>query len=92
MYIQSQYMNQLSCQDLGISITCLNSVVHINSLSPGRYGCDFKCVNIKYNLGIDDLTIQLNIHPEWKPEDFVDGKSTLVQSGNGLTLSVISID
>ena len=28
-----------------------------NSLSPGRCGCDFKCVNFKHNLGIDILSI-----------------------------------
>ena len=33
-----------------------------NSLSPGRYGCDFKYVNFKHILGID---IQVNITLEW---------------------------
>ena len=33
----------------------------INSLSHDSCGCDFKCVNFKRNMGIDILSIQVNI-------------------------------
>ena len=33
----------------------------VNSLFPGRYGCDFKHVNFKHNFSIDILNIQVNI-------------------------------
>ena len=46
---------------------------------PERCDCDFKCVNFKYNLGIDKSSIQANITLEWMPEDLADGKSSLVQ-------------
>ena len=36
----------------------------INWLSPGGNGYDFKCVNFKQNLGLDSLSIQVNITAE----------------------------
>ena len=33
---------------------------HVNSLCPGICGCDFKCVNLKHNFGIDILSIKAN--------------------------------
>ena len=41
--------------------------------------CDFKCADLKYNWGIDILSIQVNITLKWMPEDLVDGKSTFIQ-------------
>ena len=46
---------------------------------PGKCDCDFKWVNLKHSLGIDVLSIPVNITLEWMPEDLIDGKSTLVQ-------------
>ena len=51
----------------------------INSLSPEKCGCDFKCVNYKHNLGIDILSIEINITLKWKTKDLVEGKPTFVQ-------------
>ena len=45
----------------------------------GRCGYDFESVNFKYDLGIDILSIQINITLEWMPEDHIDGQPTLVQ-------------
>ena len=45
----------------GITDSIFNQDPVINSLFPGRCGCDFECVNFKHNLGIDVLSIQLNI-------------------------------
>ena len=59
------------------SMDCKNK--KINSLSPGRCGCDFTFVNSRHNFGIDIiLSIQVNYHLEWMPGDLVDGKSTLI--------------
>ena len=33
----------------------------LNSLSLGRYGCNFECVNFKFSMGIDILCFQVNI-------------------------------
>ena len=54
-------------------------VKQINSLSPRKYDCDFKCLYFIHNVGIDILCIQINIALEWMPEGSVDGKSILVQ-------------
>ena len=35
--------------------------------------CYLECVNFKSNLGIDVLSVQVNITLEWMPEDLVDG-------------------
>ena len=35
-----------------------------------------KNVNFKHNLGIDILSIQVNITLEWMPEDLIDEKLT----------------
>ena len=43
--------------------------LELNSLSPGKCGCDSKCVNSKHNLGTDILSIQV----ARMPEDLVDG-------------------
>ena len=45
----------------------------VDSLSPGRYGCEFWWVNFEHNFGIDILSIQINITLEWMPEDLIDG-------------------
>ena len=39
--------------------------------------CDHKCLNIKHHLGIDILSIQINITGERTQEDIFDDKSTL---------------
>ena len=62
------------------------TMLHFNSLCPGRCGSDFQYVNFKHNLGIDILSIQENITQEWMPEDLVDGKFN-IGSGDGLVLS-----
>ena len=41
----------------------------LQGTAPGRWGWDFKCVNLKHNMEIDIFSIQINIIPEWKPED-----------------------
>ena len=41
----------------------ISSIWRVNSLSPGWCGCDFKCVNFKSIMGIDFLSIQVNM--EW---------------------------
>ena len=48
----------------------------LNSLTTlGRCGCDFKSINLKYNLWVDILSIQVYITLEWMPDDLVDGSS-----------------
>ena len=49
----------------------------VNSLSPGRRGCDLKCVYFKQNMRTDIMSIYVNITLEWMPRDPVDKKSTL---------------
>ena len=51
----------------------------LNSLSPGRYGCDFKCSIWKRNLAIDILNSSNGIVLARMPQDDTDTKSTLVQ-------------
>ena len=38
-----------------------NKVILFNSLPPGWCDCDFKCVNLKHNFGIDILSIEVKI-------------------------------
>ena len=51
----------------------------INSLSPGKCVCDFGSVNFKHDLGIDILSIKINITLEWMPEHLIYDMSTLVR-------------
>ena len=51
----------------------------INSLFSERCDCDLKCVNLRHNMGVDILSIKVNISQEWMSEDHVGGKSTLLQ-------------
>ena len=57
----------------------------INSLSPGRCGWDFKSANVKHNLGIDIMSIQvpgMNARePQWWHVNIGSGDG-LVPSGN----------
>ena len=52
---------------------------NFNSLSPGKCGCDFKCVDFHCNLGTGMLSIQINFTLRWMPEDHTNGKSELIQ-------------
>ena len=59
--------------------TDLPGGIHILWLTPGWYGCNFKCVNFKHDFGFHILNIQIYITLEWTAEDHIDGKLTLVQ-------------
>ena len=55
-------------------------VYFINSLSPGRYGCDFEYLIIVWcNLLIDIFNISSGTVPKWMPQDHFDDWSTMVQ-------------
>ena len=43
------------------------------------YGCDFKCVTLQHNLGIDIFDIEVKRSMVWMPEGLVDVKATLAQ-------------
>ena len=58
---------------------CVFSCLGVNSLSPERYGDDFKCVILHYILMIDILSISSEIALGWIPQDFTDDESTMVQ-------------
>ena len=51
----------------------------LKSLSLSRCDCDFKCRNLKQSLGVDILSIQVNITPGCIPEYLTDDESALVQ-------------
>ena len=55
-----------------LKITCLTCY------HPGGCGFEFRCVNLKHNMGVDILSILEMITLEWMPENPDDGKSTLV--------------
>ena len=62
--------------DLLPVVELLTILTHcLQGTAPGRWGWDFKCVNLKHNMEIDIFSIQINIIVEWKPEDPVDGTS-----------------
>ena len=63
----------------GMILTPKDTISNLQLTHTLGCGCGFKCVNLKHNLGIDILSVQLNITLEWIPEDLVDVKSTLVQ-------------
>ena len=41
----------------------------LNSLSAGKYGCDFKSVNMKHNSWVHFFITQVSISLEWMPDD-----------------------
>ena len=49
------------------------------SLAPGKFEWNFRHVIFKQILVIDDWGISCEITLTWKPQDFTDDKSTLVQ-------------
>ena len=65
-----------SCEFWGWSINTTDLVNKPCSLiiGPTKRGCDFKYVNLKHNLDIQILFIQVNIILEYMPEDLNDGK------------------
>ena len=53
----SHYLNQ--CWTRSPTPYGITGPQWVNSLAPGRCGCDFKCENVKQKLGIDTLSIQI---------------------------------
>ena len=51
----------------------------LNSLVPGRCGCNLKLVIFKLTSRLDILSISCEIALRWMPKDFTDDKSTLVE-------------
>ena len=51
----------------------------VNTLAPGRCGCNLKLVIFKHTSRVDILSISCEIALRWMPQDFTDDKSTLVQ-------------
>ena len=51
----------------------------VDSLSSEKCECDSKCVNFKHNLGIDILSVEINITQEWMLQYLIYGKSAMVQ-------------
>ena len=52
---------------------------HINSLVPGRCGCNLKLVIFKLTSRVYILNISCEIALRWMPQDLTGDKSTLVQ-------------
>ena len=55
------------------------SINTINSLSPGRYGCDFNCLIFKCSLVTDLSNHSSGIVFRHIPHDYIDDKSTMGQ-------------
>ena len=66
-------------QENGHRFSSLPGYNMLYSLAPGRCGCDFKYIIFKHNLGINILSIQVDITVEWMPDDRIDFKTALVQ-------------
>ena len=60
-------------QVLGTNLSCHQYM--INSLVPGRCGCNLKLVIFKLTARVDILSISCEIALRWMPQDFID-KST----------------
>ena len=63
----------------------------VNSQSSARYGCDYKCINLKHSMGIDIFRIHVKVMPGWVPEELVNVKSTM-PSGNKLSPAPVDKD
>ena len=61
------------------SLHGLHQAQQINSLAPGRCGCNVKLVIFKLTSRVHILSIWCEIALRWMPLDFTDDKSTLVQ-------------
>ena len=60
----------------------------VNSLDPGRFGCNVNLVNLKLISRIDIFSIYCGTDLRWLPQDLTNERSTFVQvMPNGLVLS-----
>ena len=82
-----QYQQQL-CWELPTITVIYNSTLikQLNSLTPGRCGCNLKSVMFKLISRIDILSISCEIAPRWMPQDLIWWLVN-IGSGNGLVPS-----
>ena len=60
-------------------VKCHETWWHLNSMVPGRWGCNLKLVISKLIWKINSLSISREIALRWMLQDLIDDKSTLVQ-------------